>query len=50
MSNEHKYLKQIEKKALLGLKEGTPQIHMVPSEKGKLRTLSQLFWALNIFV
>jgi hypothetical protein len=43
MSNEHRKLNQIEKKALLGLKVGIPQIHMVPSEKGKLQTLSQLF-------
>jgi hypothetical protein len=36
MSNEHRYLKQIEKEALLDLKEGITQMHMVPSEKGKL--------------
>jgi hypothetical protein len=50
MSNEHKYIKQIDRKALLSLKEGITQIHIVPSEKGKLRTLSQLFWVLIIFV
>jgi hypothetical protein len=44
MRNEHRYLKQIKRKALLGLKEGITQMHMVPSEKGKPRTLSQLFW------
>jgi hypothetical protein len=50
MSNENGKLNQTEKKALLGLKVEITQIHMVPSEKGKLRTYSQLFWVLIIFV
>jgi hypothetical protein len=37
-------------KALLGLEVGITQIHMVPSEKCKLQTLSKLFWVLIIFV
>jgi hypothetical protein len=50
MSNENIKLNQIEKRTLLGLKVGIPQIHMVSSEKGKLRTLSQLFWVPIIFI
>jgi hypothetical protein len=34
----------------LSLKEVIIQIYMGPSEKGKLWTLSQLFWVLIIFI